>query len=475
MSTPLTFRMPTSMPQSSSVKTLFKGSVLGALTGIACLIAPQGASAASPTVTPRNVYADPCVKNTTGANPTINSTSCGTAWAPSSSTFKTVSTLTTTTGDYVAYPPSLPTSSTLVVLLGGTGSIPGSYTQFVERAAYNGYAAISLTYPDGSSSATAQKICGTNDTCYTNFRGGASFGTNTLYDKTSASTSYGTVPCASSSVCSSWVSSTSGAPQCTTLTDSTHINICPQDSVVGRLVAALKLLQVNVPAGVSPSAWNAYWGQFFTSASTTTSVYGGFPQWSRIILAGHSQGGGQAAFLAMNLPAGNIAKRVLLFSSPEDNISPDTANLGCGYNIVGNTNLTATSWISALSTSGITPSAFWGLRSGDTTGASTEGCYGAQAATSWSKLDGTGIPKGNATVIVDDGGCLVTNPNRASYCPTPPSGTGQHQFVISNTQASSDLYNHDDSAVDYGPLTVNLSQAVPDVAYVWDRMLTGSP
>jgi len=55
----------------------------------------------------------------------------------------------------------------------------------------------------------------------------------------------------------------------------------PQDAIVHRLTALLKYLASNDPTG----DWNGY-------------IENGEPKWSRIVLAGQSQGGGMAAFIA---------------------------------------------------------------------------------------------------------------------------------------------------------------------------------
>jgi len=55
----------------------------------------------------------------------------------------------------------------------------------------------------------------------------------------------------------------------------------PQDAIVHRLTALLKYLASNDPTG----RWNSY-------------LENGEPKWSKIVLAGQSQGGGMAAFIA---------------------------------------------------------------------------------------------------------------------------------------------------------------------------------
>jgi hypothetical protein len=468
-------RNPGPVRQASPGKRLRHHGVLLSIAGSACLLSPLGASATTLSISTRSVYADPCTTATTsGTNPTINSSSCsGSTYRPSTTSHTTVDTLTTPNGDYVAFPDTLPSNPTLVVFLGGGASAPNAYTQFAERAAYKGFAAISLNYPNGSIGATSNEVCGASSDCFTALHGSAAFG-STPYNPALSSTTYGPVPCTSSTknACNSWISSTND-PTCTAWTDGTDtsFNICYKDSVVGRLVAALQLLQSSTPSP-SKTNWSSFWSQFLTT-SASSPYYGAYPNWPGIILAGHSEGGAEVTFLAMNLPSatggGNLAQRVILFSAPEDNRS--STNVLCYSPPPSNTSYTPAAWIT--NSSPLPLGRFWGLRSGNSTGASTEGCYGAQVAYNWSNFEGTGgtgIPQGSGSVILDDGGCL--NPGSGSPCTV---ATGQHRFVITLPLNTSDLYNHDDTVVDYGPYSTNLSQADPDVAYVWDKLLTAAP
>ena len=71
----------------------------------------------------------------------------------------------------------------------------------------------------------------------------------------------------------------------------------PAESIVQRLVAALRALDRNAPG----QGWGAY-------------LDGDQPRWDRILVSGLSQGAGMAAFIAKQ----HLVYRVVLFSSPWD-------------------------------------------------------------------------------------------------------------------------------------------------------------
>ncbi|MBI4911306.1 MAG: hypothetical protein HY823_01075 [Acidobacteria bacterium] len=75
------------------------------------------------------------------------------------------------------------------------------------------------------------------------------------------------------------------------------VSVGPSECVEHRLTALLKYLQQNVPT----EGWDPY-------------LSGGEPAWGRIVVAGHSQGGGHAGVLGKLHPVA----RVVCFSSPAD-------------------------------------------------------------------------------------------------------------------------------------------------------------
>lgn len=79
---------------------------------------------------------------------------------------------------------------------------------------------------------------------------------------------------------------------------SPRVTIAPPDAIVTRLARLLVYLDANFPA--------EGWGRYLTSTRQ--------PDWSRIVVAGHSQGGGHAAVIAKLVPVA----RAVYFASPAD-------------------------------------------------------------------------------------------------------------------------------------------------------------
>ena len=159
------------------------------------------------------------------------------------------------------FPPSRP-SADLFVFLSGTArteeggpEVPNTLG-FLTVAAEAGYRVISLTYDDHPA---VLQVCRANPdpNCFAQFREKRIFGDNV-----------------------------------TPLIDDT-----PSESVINRLAKLLQLLERQHP--------NEGWGAYLA---------GGMPVWSRIAVAGHSQGAGMAAFIAKKYPVA----RVVLSSGPED-------------------------------------------------------------------------------------------------------------------------------------------------------------
>ncbi|MDQ1564669.1 MAG: hypothetical protein QOI14_1620 [Actinomycetota bacterium] len=146
-------------------------------------------------------------------------------------------------------------SSPLLLFLPATGYHPSEYTSFLSTARSVGYHVLALDYWNVGSSVA--RICKTNAKCY-------------------------------------------GAVQRNRL-DGTHPGrysaVNPQNSIVDRLTSAIHQLEVTDRKGG--------WGRFLGA--------GGI-DWSRIVVAGHSQGGGESAYIAHVHPV----RGVLMFSSPVD-------------------------------------------------------------------------------------------------------------------------------------------------------------
>jgi len=144
----------------------------------------------------------------------------------------------------------------LLVFLTGTGG-KSEWMPFFGMAAEEGYRVISLSYRN--TPAVAQVCIGSGDRlCAQNFRQKRIFGSNV----------------------------------------SQVITDTPADSIVNRLTKLLRYLSATDEAG--------RWGEYLAD---------GQPLWSRITVAGQSQGGGMAAFLAKK----HTVARVIIFSGGWDN------------------------------------------------------------------------------------------------------------------------------------------------------------
>jgi hypothetical protein len=138
--------------------------------------------------------------------------------------------------DLVALDPSVQPNGELFVFLPGTGGQPGCCQLLLEEAATAGFAAIGLTYPNSTSVASR---CGNDATCFGPAR-------QNILD--------GSQPGPGGS-------------------------IAPDNAVEYRLASLLAYL-----AGRQPDRW----GRFLKGSSV---------DWSRVVIAGHSQGGGEAAYI----------------------------------------------------------------------------------------------------------------------------------------------------------------------------------
>ncbi len=83
------------------------------------------------------------------------------------------------------------------------------------------------------------------------------------------------------------------------------VDVSPANSIVNRLTKALVYLASTYPS----EGWDAY-------------LSGGAVDFRKVVVGGHSQGGGHAAFIGIQY---HVA-RVLMFSSPEDGTAPTPAS-----------------------------------------------------------------------------------------------------------------------------------------------------
>jgi len=154
------------------------------------------------------------------------------------------------------YNPTCTSKNTLVVHLVGSYDNPSSTILFPSVAANNGFDVVSLKYPN---STAAKSACDNNadPTCYAKFRREILEGVDY----------------------------------------SSEVTVDATNSVYNRLIKLLQYLDSNNPS--------QNWGNYYSGNSIL---------WNKIIVSGHSQGGGHAAIIAQD----NNVKRVLMFASPND-------------------------------------------------------------------------------------------------------------------------------------------------------------
>ena len=157
---------------------------------------------------------------------------------------------------YSYYNPTCVSRNTLLLHLGGSFGKPGNYQLFPELAGNNGFNVINLHYPNGTASKTA---CGpsTETPCFVKFRKEILEG----------------------------------------IDYSTTVSVDSNNCIYNRVIKLLKYLHANHPT----QNWNSFYS-------------GNTVNWNKVIVSGHSQGGGHAALIGVTKPL----KRVIMFASPND-------------------------------------------------------------------------------------------------------------------------------------------------------------
>lgn len=145
------------------------------------------------------------------------------------------------------------TGAPLLLFLPATGAVPADYRGFLSTASEAGYSVLGLDYWNHGRSLT--NTCGPDAVCYDRFQ-------QNRFD--------GSDP-------------------------SRFSRVDVANSVLSRLRGALRYLQRHDRGG----GWQRY-------------VDGARIRWSRLVLAGHSQGGGESAFIAHHYPV----QGVLMFGAP---------------------------------------------------------------------------------------------------------------------------------------------------------------
>jgi pimeloyl-ACP methyl ester carboxylesterase len=254
------------------------------------------------------------------------------------------------------YAESGPAGGPLLIFLPATGSVPRNYQEFLDTASAVGYHVLALDYWNRGESVVG--TCASNPRCYTAVQENRFNGSHP--------TSFSA--------------------------------IAPRDSILNRLHDALRYLNKSDPSGD--------WGEYSTKGQIN---------WNQIVLAGHSQGGGESAFIAH----GHQVRGVLMFSSPVDSVNGATA-----------------SW---MSTPGKTPvSSMYGLDN-------ENDLYFHHIVASWAAL-GMGTPV---------------------YSSSVPTGTTAHA-IVNTLDLGTPEESHGRSVSDFTP--VNAS-GVPLLEPVWTWML----
>ncbi len=202
------------------------------------LVTACGGSSDAPTTAPVTPVVDPCAATPgVGLNVRAASGLTVTSVLPRSTDACITQRLDS---HFVFRAAAVPALGRLLVFLPGTGGIAQNYQLILAQAARAGYHAIGISYPNESAVGT---------------------------------------------LCASQPSSCHGATRLEILTGqgtSGVVDVSRANSIENRIIKLLRFMQATEPAG--------NWRQFL---STDTTIY-----WQRISVAGHSQGGGHALYIA---------------------------------------------------------------------------------------------------------------------------------------------------------------------------------
>ncbi|MGB6220792.1 alpha/beta hydrolase family protein [Haloferula sp.] len=152
------------------------------------------------------------------------------------------------------YSPAAISRGRLFLFLPGTGGTPSVYQQICKEAALLGWHALGLTYPNAEA---VNALCGSDPACAGQVRNEILRGTD----------------------------------------DSPLVTVSPDDSIEQRTIKALTYLHLIAPL--------EDWGQFLHGDGTL--------RWERIVVAGHSQGGGHAGYISKQ----HAVSRCLIFAAAD--------------------------------------------------------------------------------------------------------------------------------------------------------------
>ena len=290
----------------------------------------------------------------------------------------------------------------LLIHLVGTAVSPNSALDISRFAASLGYSVLNLRYINRT---VVDVVCGERLECPEQFRGESVFGEAVAY-----------------------------SPQTFSYDESANV-VSRQNSIVNRVISLLDYLSTQAPTDENPQP--AMWKQFLSadSSSPYVATHAGnvYPNWQKIILSGHSQGGGMVAMLAMNLPARTAPKRVILLAAPNDNTGDRRGN-------------EPSPWLVKNSSTPLQN--YWGLRHAD------DSNLGDWVQQNWQNLGGRlrgGVGGSNNPQEVDIGDGSG-NPQGA-----------QRLLLSQNTGSTADAHS---SPVD--------RRILPAVARAWEYLFTGN-
>ncbi len=311
---------------------------------------------------------------------------------------------------HVVLPPAS-RKDVLVVFFGGSDSVPSVYGSVSAEAASKGYGVVDLRYHDSPLVGTA---CGNQDACFASFRGMNLFGDGVTVPNVQGSPYH-------------WDGSITGP-----------------DSMINRLVNVVDLLATA----------DSWWAQFLTD--TASSPYASahhphvLPSWSQIVFSGHSQGGGNAALIGVELLA---ARRIIMFGSPDDHTGTGNPSTNPG---------TSATWITSTSLTPMQLSRFWGIR--DT----QEGAYSECTSYSWHNL---GQPGSTACTIGDE----ATHSWEVFVGQGDGAANGAHFLVTTDQTSETALYAHDSSSLDDNSVDGSASKPFSTKrTTAWDYLFTAN-
>ncbi len=166
------------------------------------------------------------------------------------------------TGPHVVLHPKGASQGRLFITLGGTNSRPEDFLEMQQLAAAMGYHVVGIDYPNNVITTVCRES--PNHSCFDQFRSEIALGIDG----------------------SQWVT------------------VNPANCIARRIVALMDYLRAKDKGGG--------WDQFFSDGSLA---------WDRVVIAGHSQGSGHAAFLSKVYPFA----RVIMLSGPQDTATWGTA------------------------------------------------------------------------------------------------------------------------------------------------------